>query len=113
MTVLNQGLNTYRDQIQATIATVEIGTGTTPETTSDTALQAPLISVPASTFERPTGEFVTRGRLTASQANGEHLSEVGMKTASTLVTRKTFAPLLKTDLIEVEFEILTRLRNRT
>lgn len=113
MTVLNQGLDAYRDQIQAAIETVEIGTGTTPETTSDTALQAHLISVPATTFERPTGEFVARGRLTAAQANGKHLAEVGLKTASTLVTRKTFAPLLKTDLIEVEFEILTRLRNRT
>ena len=113
MTVLNQGLDVYRDQIMAVISTVEVGTGTAPETTSDTALQAHLISVPASTFVRPTGEFVTRGRLDATQANGEHLSEVGLRTNSTLVTRKTFAPLLKTDLIEVEFEILTRLRNRT
>jgi hypothetical protein len=113
MTVINPALDVHRDQITAALATVENGTGTTPETTSDTALQAHLISVPATTFERPTGEFVTRGRLTASEANGNHLSEVGLKTASTLVTRKTFAPLLKTNLIEVEFEILTRLRNKT
>ncbi len=112
MTVLNQGLNAYRDLIRAAIATVEIGTGTTPETGADTALESPLASKTATTFNRLTGEFVARGRLGAAEGNGSYLSEVGIKTATTLTTRKTHAALLKTNLIEVEYEILTRLRNK-
>lgn len=112
MTVLNQGLNAYRDLIRAAIATVEIGTGTTPETSSDTALESPLASKTATTFNRQTGEFVARGRLGAAEGNGSYLTEAGLKTATTLTTRKTHAALLKTNLIEVEYEILVRLRNK-
>ncbi|MDI6720386.1 MAG: hypothetical protein QMD46_12320 [Methanomicrobiales archaeon] len=113
MVTVNQGLNLYRDRIRDAIAKVVIGTGTTPESVADTALQNQVAEKDATTFDAGTGEFVARGRLLTTENNGQVLTEVGLKSGSTVTERRTHAALTKTSLIEVEYEILVRLRNKT
>jgi hypothetical protein len=106
------GRNAQRDLWQGLLSTVVIGTGTRPENEGDTALQAQVITKPASLATRSTGEVVASGRLTAGDANGLLLAEVGVKTADNrLLSRKTFLQLEKNETIEVEFEVLYRVRN--
>ncbi len=106
------GRNTQRDYWRGILSSVVVGTGTTPENEADTALQAQVIAKPASLETRSTGEVVASGRLGSGDANGSLLAEVGVKTAGgSLLSRKTFLQLEKNETIEVEFEILYRVRN--
>jgi len=106
------GRNAQRDLWQGLLSTVVIGTGTTAENEADTALQTQVASKVASLETWSTGEVVASGRLTSGDVNGSLLAEVGVKTSGgSLLSRKTFLQLEKNETIEVEFEILYRVRN--
>ena len=106
------GRNAQRDLFKGLLSAVGVGTGTRPENEGDTALQAQVITKPASLATRSTGEVVASTRLTSGDVNGALLAEVGVEAAGgSLLSRKTFLQLEKNATIEVEFEILYRVRN--
>ena len=89
-----------------------VGTGTRAESEVDTSLQAQVITKPANLENRGVGEVVSRGRLVSADVNGTLLAEVGVIDGDgALLTRKTYLPLEKNETIEVEYEILFRVRN--
>lgn len=106
--LLNQGRNSIRELIRSSIDTVRIGTGTTPATGADTALETEVANKPASTWNGATGETRARGRLSTAEQNGETLAEGGATLDGVLCSRKTHSTLEKTALIEVEYEIVYR-----
>lgn len=106
------GRNVQRDLWRGTLATVVAGTGTRAESETDTALQGQVITKPAGLEDRSVGEVIARGRLTTADVNGTLLAEVGVKRGDgALLTRKTYLPLEKNETVEVEYEILFRVRN--
>jgi len=110
--ITESGRNTQRDLWRGILATVVAGTGTRAESEADTALQAEVIEKPVSLEDKSVGEVIARGRLTTADANGALLAEVGVeRDDGVLVARKTYLPLEKNETIEVEYEILFRVRN--
>jgi hypothetical protein len=99
------GCNTVRDLIKDAIGNVQIGTGTTAESSADTALEDLAAEKAAAVFDGTTGEVRARGRLTASENNGESLTEAGVTISSVNATRQVHAAIAKTALIEVEYEL--------
>ena len=106
--LLNQGRNSIRELIRSSIDTVRIGTGTTPATGADTALETEVANKPASTWNGATGETRARGRLSTAEQNGQILTEGGTTLDGVLCSRKTHSPLEKTALVEVEYEVVYR-----
>jgi hypothetical protein len=101
-----------RDLWRGVLATVAVGTGTRAESESDTSLQTQIVTKPAGLENKSVGEVVARGRLTTADVNGTLLTEVGVQDANgAMLTRRTYLPLEKNETIEVEYEILYRVRN--
>jgi hypothetical protein len=110
--ITESGRNKQRDLWRGILATVVFGTGTRAENEVDTALQAQVVAKPVSLEDRSVGEVIARGRLTTADANGALLAEVGVTASSgELLARKTHLPLEKNETVEVEYEILFRVRN--
>ena len=106
------GRNVQRDLWRGVLASVVAGTGTRAESEADASLQAQVITKPAGLENRAVGEVVSRGRLSSADVNGSLLAEVGVKDGTgNLLTRKTYLLLEKNETIEVEYEILFRVRN--
>lgn len=105
------GRNVQRDLWRGVLVSVVAGTGTRAESEADTSLQAQVITKPANLENRGVGEVVSRGRLSSADVNGTLLAEVGVTDGGALLTRKTYLPLEKNETIEVEYEILFRVRN--
>ena len=106
------GRNVQRDLWRGVLVSVVAGTGTRAESEADASLQAQVITKPAVLENRAVGEVVCSGRLLSADVNGTLLAEVGVTDGGgALLTRKTYLPLEKNETIEVEYEILFRVRN--
>ena len=95
---------------------IEIGTGTTAPTVSDTSLQTPVeltsgvyfanFSAGYPVIDETNLQVTIRGFINSLQANGNNLSEFGIFNSDgtkKMVSRCTFTPITKTDQIEISF----------
>jgi len=87
---------------------MQFGTGTMPETVSDTALQMPITPVKSisTVYFPPTEDYVVQFTtfLRETEANGFPITEAGCLCGDgTLATRKVFATIEKTVDFVVEF----------
>lgn len=103
MVVTNVAKNKVRDLIANSIGNGAVGTGTTPPTVDDTDLQAKVDNTDK-TLTVTTGEQTVNVKyvLTASDANGNDLTEFGIYFDSgEFLSRDVFPPFTKTDSVEL------------
>lgn len=111
--VVNGGLDLLADLFIGATTTIPralaVGTGTTAPTKADTALEAEVYRSPQLTeYSRGgTGAAIFKYYLTASQANGNTLTEAGLFTSNsggTMVARVTHTAITKTSAESVTYE---------
>lgn len=110
--VTNPGLNALRERIQADVAELAVGTGTSEPKKTDSALESEVIRKSVTGTDDGTGETTFVIRLTTSEANGNDLTEVGtFESDDTLQARITHAAIQKTSDFEVEYRLTEKAVN--
>lgn len=105
-------LNALRDEIDNQVSEIAVGTDGSDPTTNDTSLGTEVLSKAVSKTEKRDGEITHIVRILASEANGNDLAEAGDKDGSgNLEDRFAYAPLSKTNDIEVEIRTIKTVRN--
>lgn len=90
------GLNRVRDLLNTEIPYGEVGTGTTDETKSDTALESPITET-LNTTDNTTYDsmlIVTHTTL-STEANSQDITEFNMQTTTKSMNRVTFTAVSK------------------
>jgi hypothetical protein len=106
----NDGRNAIRDFLQGEVSEIGIGTDGTEASKTDTALGNQIIAKSSTNEDAGTGQSEFNARLLSSEANGEALRELGLKTPD-LWARLVFAEINKTSDFEVEFEVQAEVQN--
>lgn len=108
----NAELNSQRDKRSGDIANLVVGTSNAAPTAADVALGAQVLSKAATAANGGIGEVIHSMKLTAADAVGQTLREVGGKTGGgELRYRIVHTPLDKTGAMEVEYRVKSKIRN--
>jgi hypothetical protein len=110
--ITNDGRNAIRDFLQGEVAEIGIGTDGTEASKTDMALGNEVIAKSSTNEDVDTGQSEFSTRLLSSEANGESLRELGLKTsAASLYARLVYAEINKTSDFEVKFEVTGTVQN--
>jgi len=122
MVLTNDGVNKVRDLIADNFTYMAMGIGTTDEKYDDTALENEInLNIGDETTNRRTCEITKLDKeirfnmvVPTTEGNGQELTEVGIfnsKAGPTMLNRVVFAPISKTDTIELNVMVVMKLAN--
>lgn len=107
----NNGLADIKDAICDRLETYTyfaIGTGTTPASADDTALQNEVFRKTVTEIQRTTSGVLFRCYVSTTEANGHNISEFGLFNADsggTMLCRRVFSAIPKTNDMDIWFEL--------
>ena len=96
------------DHLKSTYKYFALGTGTTPDSSNDTALENEVFRKEITEIEESATSVLFRCYLATTEANGYTLTEFGIFDSASngrMLFRKVFGGITKTEEIEVWFEL--------
>ena len=112
MTNTQSFLDDVKDEIRDFIISegthIGVGTGTTTETPSDTALQTSVLRKARQEYTEGVSDVILSLFLGSTEANGNSLTEVGVfdaAAAGNMMMRRTFPAITKTSSVDVWIDI--------